>query len=269
MICINFNDISSKYQDISLVQASAGDVLIKILDIKGNENVLDVGCGTGNITRKIRHLTIGKVVGVDSSEGMIRKAMDNYPGDDLLFEVKTGEEINESLGKFDVIFCNSTFQWFKNPEFILKNFFSVLNKEGRLGVQVPATLNYCPNFIAAIDEIKKNPITSRIFENFKSPWFFLETSEEYQQLFENAGFSVVFSKIEKPYSKVTPEDTLKIFSSGAIAGYLDEKNYLCPVNEEYVENFKEIVKSSFESQVNSDGMVDLIFHRIFVIAEMR
>lgn len=71
---IGFSKIASKYEELSLVQKSAGDMLIALLEITKDDDVLDIVCGTGHLTKKIREITKGMVVGIDSSEGMIREA---------------------------------------------------------------------------------------------------------------------------------------------------------------------------------------------------
>ena len=71
---IDFSAISSRYEEYSKLQKSSGEVLLNMLNIGENEDVLDLGCGVGNLTKKIRELTKGKVVGIDISEGMIEKA---------------------------------------------------------------------------------------------------------------------------------------------------------------------------------------------------
>ena len=97
-----------------MVQKSAAEVLLKLLEIRDNDDVLDLGCGVGNLTRKIREITKGKVVGIDPSEGMIREAIEKSIGLDITFEVKSAEELNYG-NYFNVIFCNSSFQWFREP----------------------------------------------------------------------------------------------------------------------------------------------------------
>jgi ubiquinone/menaquinone biosynthesis C-methylase UbiE len=262
---INFTKIATKYENYSLVQKSAADMLIELLAIGKNDDILDLGCGTGYLTRKLRELTCGKVVGVDVSEGMIAEAKKRMSGLDIVFEIKSAEELNYD-NSFDVIFCNSSFQWFRNPKLVLKNCYRALRNNGRIGIQAPAKKIYCPNFIQAIKKVEKDPRTAKIFVYFKNPWFFLETSEEYKSLFEQAGFKVLFSKIYTVKTLHTPTEVFKIFESGAAAGYLNQDFYEVPIDKNYIENFRQIVKDNFNEQINNDGMVELIFNRIYLVA---
>ncbi|WP_365892221.1 class I SAM-dependent methyltransferase [Archaeoglobus sp.] len=131
------------------------EVLLKLLKIGGNEDVLDLGCGTGHLTRKIRSLTNGKVVGIDPSRGMIKEAVVKSRGLDIVYEIKSVEDIDYE-DTFDVIFCNSAFQWFKEPEKTIKNCYRSLRRNGRIGIQAPAKKVYCPNFIEAIKLVKRD-----------------------------------------------------------------------------------------------------------------
>lgn len=132
---------------------------------------------------------------------------------------------------------------------------------GRIGIQAPAKKVCCPNFIEAIEMVKKD----RTFSHFREPWFFLETADEYRSLFEKQGFKVVFSKIEMITTKHTPEKVFKIFSSGAIAGYLNQDYYDVEITDEYISVFKEIVREAFKQQ-SMNGLVKLRFNRIFLVA---
>jgi len=65
---VNFSEIATKYEKDSLVQKSAAEILISLIGIDKDNNVLDLGCGTGHLTKRLREMTNGKVVGVDSSD---------------------------------------------------------------------------------------------------------------------------------------------------------------------------------------------------------
>ena len=262
---VDFSKIANIYQKHSLIQKSAAEILLNLLEIGENDNVLDLGCGVGNITSKIREITKAKLVGIDSSGGMVKEAVEKCKDSDIFFEVKSAEEMDYN-DCFDVIFCNSTFQWFKDPEKALKNCYTALRNGGRMGIQAPAKKDYSPNFIEVVEKAKENPTIRNIFSHFKEPWFFLETSDEYKNFFEKLGFNVVSSKIEVVKTKHTPKEAFNVFSSGAIMGYLGQEFYDIKIDENYIEKFKKIIKDAFIQQANNQGEVELIFNRIFLVA---
>jgi len=262
----DFSCIASEYEKTSLVQNSASDELFELLAIGETEYVMDLGCGTGHITKTIREITGGKVVGIDSADGMIREAHQNYGHLGIDFEVRPAHHL-EYFEQFDVVFCNSTFQWFKPPEPALRSCYQALRKNGRIGIQAPARNVYSPNFIEAVGKVSADTSTKETFEQFESPWFFCETPEEYASVFTEAGFEIVSSKIEKITTTYTPEEVFGIFDSGAAAGYLNQAYYKLPLTQEYIENFRSIVRSSFIEQANKDGKVELTFFRIYLIAK--
>jgi ubiquinone/menaquinone biosynthesis C-methylase UbiE len=116
---------------------SAAETLFKLLSIGNNDNVLDLGCGVGNLTRKIREMTKGEVVGVDPSRGMIREAISGSRSLNITFEVRSAEEL-EYENRFDVIFCNSAFQWFRYPQRAIERCYDAMRKNARIGIQAPA-----------------------------------------------------------------------------------------------------------------------------------
>ncbi|MEM2111968.1 MAG: methyltransferase domain-containing protein [Candidatus Bathyarchaeia archaeon] len=262
----DFSKIASHYEKTSIVQRSASNELFDLIKITETDDVLDLGCGTGELTKKIREITKGKVIGIDSANGMIEIARQTYSQCNISFEICSAENLNYNE-QFDVIFCNSTFQWFKNPVTVLRNCYRALRKNGRMSVQAPARKIYSPNFVKEVDCVNTDPRTKEIFSRFNSPWFFLETAEDYRNLFENLGFEVLYSRIDEVITSHTPDEVFNIFNSGASAGYLNQQYYDVSLIEEYIETFKKIVKDSFIRQANSNGEVDLVFFRIYLLAK--
>lgn len=260
-----FSQIATRYEQNSIVQKNAADPLFSLLAIGGGDDVLDLGCGAGNLTQKIREITTGKVVGMDPSEGMLREADAKYGGPAMDFRLGDAESL-DFRDAFDVIFCNSAFQWVQKPRRALGNCFTALRRCGRMGIQAPARREYSPNFIAALRAVAEDPRTGPTFANFRPPWLFLESAEDYRALFEEAGFSVPVARIEEVRMRRTPDEVFSIFGSGAAAGYLNGEYYRNPVDECYSEAFNEIIHDEFRRQTENDGMVDLLFYRIYLLA---
>jgi trans-aconitate methyltransferase len=261
----NFSEISKKYENDSVVQKSASEILFDLLDIRSNDDVLDLGCGTGHISKLIKEKTKGKVIGVDPSKGMIKKAHEKFSSHDISFQVYSAEELDYK-NNFDKIFCNSAFQWFVNPAKALKSCYNSLKINGKMAIQSPAKENYCPNFLQAIEEVKNHISTKDTFAYFTPPWLFLNTPEEYAELFKKAGFKVEKSNIDKITSYHSIEEAYKVFESGAAAGYLNQAYYNTKISQEYIDAFRNIVRRSFETQADAKNQVILTFYRVYLLA---
>lgn len=262
---MNFSKVSDVYKNTSVVQKGASAALFDLLAIQNNEMVLDLGCGPGHITDQIRHITQSRVIGADPAEGMIQEAKKSYQAENLEFIQCTAEDLPYD-GEFDVIYCNSAFQWFNPPQKSLKGCYKALKKGGRIGIQAPATRNYCTNFNKAFNSLKMNAKLSPLIELFTSPWLFLDTADEYTVLFEAEGFTVSSASIINMKSKHTIEEAFGVFSSGAANGYLDEACYRIPPYPEFKQDFLTGVKQALKDQADDDGMVVLEFNRIYLVA---
>ncbi len=259
-----FSEIAQRYKETSIIQSSAADILFALLDIHKDESVLDVGCGTGNLTKKIYDYSGGYVIGIDPAIGMIKESKKVF-GQDIQFEVSSAEEI-DFTNQFDVIFCNSTFQWINDVDKVIINFHRALKNGGRIGIQAPARKAYSPNFIAAIDAVRNNSRCAPYIRDFNPPWFFLDTAQEYAACFTRHDFKVAFSEIQTIETFHSPEETYSIFASGAIAGYLNKLYYKHGFDEGYQEAFKDVVRQEFVKQAIYNNKVKLVFNRIYLIA---
>ena len=133
---------ASGYGRISgLQQAMAAEVLA-LLDLKGSERVLDVGCGNGKVTAEIAsRIPEGSVVGVDSSADMIGSARHQFgPGalPNLRFEVADARQLS-FRHEFDVVVSFNALHWVPEQEQALRSIHSALRSAGRAQLRlVPA-----------------------------------------------------------------------------------------------------------------------------------
>ncbi len=105
--------------------------MIDLLDPKPGERILDVGCGTGQLTRKIADRG-AEVAGLDSSPEMIGQARQNFP--DLQFMLENAGNM-EFQDEFDAVFSNAALHWMKNARQVANAISRALRKNGRLAVE--------------------------------------------------------------------------------------------------------------------------------------
>lgn len=103
-----------QYARTSDLQADAAKELISNLAIKHDENVLDLGCGLGNLTMDIAAIAHdGDILGIDTSPSMIEQAQSNLqlrPLPNVKFQVASANDLHFD-GYFDIVFSNSVFHW--------------------------------------------------------------------------------------------------------------------------------------------------------------
>ncbi|NTV98201.1 MAG: methyltransferase domain-containing protein [Chlorobiaceae bacterium] len=262
----NFTDISNFYQHSADLQKSAGEQLFSLTAIGKSDDVLDLGCGPGHLTAAIRKLTDGKVAGVDPSHGMIAKAEAAYPDERISFLIGDAGHLGMT-DEFDLIFCNSTLQWFHDLDKAIANCYLALRSGGRMAIQAPARNNYCPNFIHAAEALLNDESTRSTFLHFRSPWIFFDTAEEYAEKFERCGFVVLSSEIKNVMKLCPPEKALEMFDTGAAAAYLNQECYDKAFPGNYIENARRVVARDFNSQAGEDNLVRLTFSRIYLLAQ--
>ncbi|MBP3359680.1 MAG: methyltransferase domain-containing protein [Clostridia bacterium] len=110
--------------------------LAKRISVEHPNNILDIGCGPGNSTSVLKKIfPQACILGVDSSEDMIKKAKELYP--DINFKLCDVTTELDKLDKYDVIFSNACLQWIPNHKEFIPMLFNSLNENGVLAVQIP------------------------------------------------------------------------------------------------------------------------------------
>ena len=98
--------------------------------IKNAENILEVGCGTGEMLSKIYKIFPNKkMLGVDISLSSISYANKSYARPNLKFEKFNclTSSIEKAFGRFSLAICSNTLEHFKDPFVLLDQIFKAVN----------------------------------------------------------------------------------------------------------------------------------------------
>ena len=108
----NFSRSAPDYERHAQLQNGLADELFSSLDGFEPKRVLDLGCGTGYLTRKLAEkFPAAEVMGIDIAPGMIEVANNRNKRKNLKFAVGDGESISFGDGIFDVLVSNASLQW--------------------------------------------------------------------------------------------------------------------------------------------------------------
>ena len=139
--------------------------LLSVLAPRRGERVLDIGCGTGQLTSAIAEAG-GIVTGIDNDEGMVTLARQNFPG--VEFEVMDARAMTYD-NEFDAVFSNASLHWMRPPTPVVAGISRALKPGGRLVAEMGGQGNI-RSIVAAIrrciaDAGYGDPIA-------RSPWYF-------------------------------------------------------------------------------------------------
>ncbi|NTW53204.1 MAG: methyltransferase domain-containing protein [Chlorobaculum sp.] len=173
-----------KYEQASAHQKEWGSKVIAELDLRGDESVLDLGCGDGVLTSKIaERLRDGLALGIDASKGMIAAAMPKSTPN-LSFRLMDIDALDFEE-EFDIIFSNATLHWVKDHRKLLCNVRRALRPGGRVRFDFAGEGN-CANFFAVIREAMTLDRFAAAFDGFEWPWY-MPSVEAYSALAEQSG----------------------------------------------------------------------------------
>ena len=146
--------------------------------------VVDLGCGTGELTRVLHEqLRARETIGIDSSETMLAKSA-AYAGDGLRFEQGDIAQFHPNH-EYDLIFSNAALHWLPNHEALLTRLTGGLRPGGQLAFQVPANDDH-PTHVVAAALARESPFREAM-GGYSRQWPNL-TAVGYAQLLDHLGY---------------------------------------------------------------------------------
>jgi trans-aconitate 2-methyltransferase len=178
------------YDRISGPMEALGLAVLARLDLRGDETVLDAGCGSGRITQAlIERVPDGQVLAVDASASMVAAARERLPGVDVR-QLDLLELDLAALGRrqaLDAILSTATFHWILDHERLFARLRGVLRPGGRLVAQCGGAGNIDVLRGHAQAVLAREPYAAA-FAGFRAPWNYA-TAQDTRARLLGAGFS--------------------------------------------------------------------------------
>jgi trans-aconitate 2-methyltransferase len=207
---------ATTYDRVSDVQQEWAREVLDRLPLRGDETVLDAGCGTGRVTAMLlERLPRGHVVAVDGSESMVEKARQNL---DERATVVHGDLLDLRLDEpVDACFSNAVFHWVPDHERLFERLAACMRPGAPLVAQYGGEGNIARFNEVAFAVAARQPYAAHA-EATDGTWRF--TGPNYARMaLEQAGFTDVEAWLEpRPMRPGEPREYIR---SVCLAPFLD------------------------------------------------
>lgn len=227
--------------------------MLPLLDPVAGERILDLGCGTGQLTAKIAE-SGASVVGLDRSAEMIGQARQNYPG----LEFRLADAASFSYpGEFDAVFSNAALHWITDAEKAIESIASSLRPGGRFVAEFGGRRN-----IQSLLDASRIALERR-GHAFRNPWYFPSLGA-YSTLLEGHGFEVRSAwHFDRP--------TLLDEGEDALADWIEMFGFalLSPAPREERASIVSDIEDALRPKLYKDGRWQLDYVRLRIQADFR
>jgi trans-aconitate 2-methyltransferase len=156
------------YHRVSNVHQTWADALLDRLELRGDETVLDAGCGSGRVTLKLLdRLPDGHVIAVDGAPSMVGEAR-ALLGDRATVLQSDLVEL-ELDAPVDAVFSSAVFHWIPDHDALFARLFAALRPGGRLVAQCGGAGNIA-RFRAQVDAVSAREPYATHLAGFTGVW---------------------------------------------------------------------------------------------------
>jgi trans-aconitate 2-methyltransferase len=199
---------AATYDRIADPQTRWGSAVLDRLPLRGDERVLDAGCGSGRVTAQLlERLPAGQVVALDGSPTMVEEARGRLGDDDRVTFVLA--DLLEPLPVdpvVDAILSTATFHWVTDHDRLFRNLAAVLRPGGRLVAQCGGGDNVATVLAAAADVAPGFGLDP----SWRGPWLFA-TPEATAERLAAAGFTEIETWLHPEPTPLEPGEPLETF----------------------------------------------------------
>jgi trans-aconitate methyltransferase len=220
---------ATRYDEAFAFVPALGTAVLDLLDPQPGERVLDVGCGSGELTAQIAARG-ARVVGVDSSAEMLDRARERFPELDVRLADAERLAVDEP---YDAVFSNAALHWMTRPDEVLAGVRAALRDGGRFVAEMGAARNVT----ALVTALREAAQQIGLDADLPLPWYFPTPAEQATRL-ERAGFTVrLLQYVDRPTRLTNVRDGAadwwRMFGASTLAALEAEQvdELLAAVNE--------------------------------------
>jgi trans-aconitate methyltransferase len=181
---------ATRYDEAFSFVPAMGAAVLDLLDPQPGERVLDLGCGSGELTAQIAGRG-SSVVGVDSAAEMVARARERFPNLDVRLADAEQLQIDEP---YDAAFSNAALHWMTDPDRVLTGVRAALRDGGRFVAEMGAA----GNVTALVTALREAARRTGVDADLPLPWYFPTPAEQATRL-ERAGFTVrLLQYVDRP-----------------------------------------------------------------------
>lgn len=193
--------------------------LLELLSPQPGDRILDLGCGTGQLTEKIA-LAGCEVLGIDRAAAMIEKARQNYS--ELEFAVADARDFQVD-GLFDAVFSNAVLHWIPEADAVIDRVYTALKPGGRFVAEFGGKGD-----IKAIATALNDVLNTFGYASLEAiGWWYFPSIGEYATRLERQGFDVTYAVL---FDRPTPLENdagmanwIRMFGSRFLEGLSDRQ----------------------------------------------
>lgn len=203
---------SDSYHRISNPQFEWGKKVLDRLELRGDETVMDAGCGTGRLTAELlERLPHGRVLAVDLSRNMLQKAEEYLkPRFDGHVQYAQADLANLPFdSECDAIFSTAAFHWVKDHDAMFRGLARSLKPGGWIEAQAGGRGNLDDVHARVLDIMDEGEFRS-YFENWEHPWEFPSPQTTTRRM-QEAGFADAEAWLEPAAIRLQGRDQYREF----------------------------------------------------------
>jgi trans-aconitate 2-methyltransferase len=253
------------YNRFRRYRAEPVELILSRLVLAGEDQIVDLGCGTGENTIELaRRSSDAEVVGIDLSPAMIDGAQKNRAAlppaiqNRLSFKVGNIAEFNSARG-CSLIFSNAALQWIPNHREVLERWRCALAPGGRMVIQMPA--NDRETAKVELSKLAREDRWRIMLDGVDASFREVPPPEKYAEILRELGFVEIdcfYHVFHHPMG--SPAEVVEWYRATGLRPFIEA------LPQERRATFLDEYRSRLERAYETTGAVTFDFRRLFIWA---